>query len=177
MLRLALMVIVTLGAIWMVMVSAPPGRQRVAPPPAQEPAPLVVTEPSATRPVAAPDNPSASELAPDAGDSAQAASGSRMPGPALRPSPQYPDTIAPGDAPAPQAEAGGEAAPAGQRQVTANRVNLRAGPGTDHAVIGAVTGGERVTPLAPEAAGWQQVRTDDGTEGWLATQFLSAPLP
>lgn len=109
-----------------------------------------------------------------------------MPGPALMPSPQYPDTIAPdADTTAttaaetgPATQAGTEApGGTGLRQVTAARVNLRAGPGTGHAVVGALDRGALVTPLAPEADGWQQVRGEGGIEGHIATQFLSAPLP
>ncbi len=174
--RLLLMILACLVAIWAVMASVTPGRHRTAAPEA-EPAPRIEAEPLRIRPVADDDaTPSASELAPDAGAATEAPArpAQTMPGPALRPSPQYPDTIAPGAAPeaapAPEAEAG-------QRRVTAARVNLRGGPGTDHAVIGAVTQGMLVTPLAPEAGGWQHIRSEDGAEGWLSTQFLSAPLP
>lgn len=177
MLRLLLMILACLGAIWLAMAAVPPGRERATPPPVVEPVAVIDAEPAA-QPAEDPDALSASELAPDAGPATPPAAPARtMPGPVLRPSPQYPDTIAPSDAPEAEAEAGTAAGDAatGQRQVTANRVNLRAGPGTGHAVIGALSRGARVVPLAPEADGWQQVRTEDGAQGWLATQFLSAP--
>lgn len=177
--RLLLMILACLLAIWAVMNAAEPGRHRSGAPQA-EPAVRIDAEPA--RPVPEDgDGPSASDLAPDAGGAGVA---QRMPGPALLPSPQYPDTIAPGAAPEPAPEAAtvpasvpASAPASGQRRVTAARVNLRGGPGTDHAVVGAVTQGALVTPLAPEEAGWQHVRTEDGAEGWLSAQFLSAPLP
>lgn len=166
--RLLLMILACLLAIWAVMNAAEPGRHRPGAPQA-EPAARIDAEPARPAPEDG-DGPSASDLAPDAGGAGAA---QRMPGPALLPSPQYPDTVAPGAAPEP-AEAH-EAT--GQRRVTAARVNLRGGPGTNHPVVGAVTQGALVTPLAPEEAGWQHVRTEDGAEGWLSAQFLSAPLP
>lgn len=188
MLRLLLMILACLVAIGAVMASVTPGRHRVAP--EIEPAVQIDAEPVRSPDSAAVDDdgarPSASELAPDAGgnsgggEAAPAPAAQAMPGPALMPSPQYPDTIAPGAAAdaEPAAQAGADAASAtGQRQVTASRVNLRGGPGTDHAVVGALDRGALVTPLAPEADGWQHVRSADGAEGYLATQFLSAPLP
>lgn len=192
MLRLLLMILACLVAIWAVMESVTPGRNR-AQPPAAEPVARIEAEP-APGPAGPPEpadrdaQPSASELAPDAGGgSGPAPSGparQAMPGPALMPSPQYPDTIAPdttADATAetePATQAGTKApGGTGQRQVTAARVNLRAGPGTGHAVVGALDRGALVTPLAPEADGWQQVRGEGGIEGHIATQFLSAPLP
>ena len=177
MLRLLLMTLACLGAIWLAMAAVTPGRERAAPTPVVEPVAAIDAEPVTARPED-PDALSASELAPDAGPVTPAAVPVRtMPGPALRPSPQYPDTIAPSDTPEAEAEAVAETGdtPAGQRQVTANRVNLRAGPGTGHAVVGALSRGARVTPLAPEADGWQQVRSENGAQGYLATQFLSAP--
>lgn len=177
MLRLALMILGCLGAIWLAMAAVTPGRERAATPAVVEPLSVIDAEPVAREPDD-PDAPSASELAPDAAPATPPPAPARtMPGPVLRPSPQYPDTIAPSDAPKAEAEAVAEDAPAGQRQVTANRVNLRAGPGTGHAVVGGLSRGAWVTPLAPEAEGWQLVRTEDGAQGFLSVQFLSAPLP
>lgn len=172
MVRLLLMILACLLAIWAVMTAVEPGRhQPDAPDPAPETPAHIEAEPA--RPAPEIDGtPTASELAPDAEGTGAV---QRMPGPALLPSPQYPDTIAPGAAPEPETEAVADAA--GQRRVTASRVNLRGGPGTDHAVVGAATQGMLVTPLAPEEGGWQHVRTESGAEGWLSAQFLSPPLP
>lgn len=158
------------------------------PEPRSTPAAPPATPPAAQAGTGTTDAPTASALAPDmqgagaaaARDAAAAPARYRspdMPGPPLRPSPQYPDQIAPDPEADTAATAGSPETTTGQRRVTASRLNLRAGPGTGHAVIGAVDNGDLVTPLAPAADGWQQIRTGDGTTGYLSTQFLSGPLP
>lgn len=90
----------------------------------------------------------------------------RFPGPPLEPSPQYAD--------APPAAAG-EAPPAaeGALTVTGDRVNLRAGPGTDHPVVGAVARGAAVTAVGPTTGAWVEVRDASGLQGFISARFLS----
>lgn len=185
MLRLTILILASLVAIWLVMASVTPGRKHRDPVSEAERPDLVPLLIPAPAPEPAPDDAlSASDLAPDAQDPADpvpetAAQPTRyrdhdMPGPPLHPSPQYPDTGAPSDEDRDPDQAQ-PAESAGQKQVTASRLNLRAGPGTEHAVIGAVSAGDLVTPQAAESGGWQQVATSDGQTGYLATRFLSDP--
>ncbi len=57
--------------------------------------------------------------------------------------------------------------------VTGSRVNLREGPDTTHPVVTALTSGTRVEDLGREANGWHQLRTSDGTVGYMSGDFLS----
>lgn len=50
-------------------------------------------------------------------------------------------------------------------------VNLRAGPGTDHAVVGQVGKGQQVTELDRQAD-WVRVSTGTGRQGWVAARFF-----
>ena len=66
-----------------------------------------------------------------------------------------------------------EAAPAAeQRTVAGSRVNMRAGPGTDHGVVAVLSRGETTEILALEG-GWARVRAGDGREGWMALSLLA----
>ena len=57
--------------------------------------------------------------------------------------------------------------------VSGSRVNLRAGPNTDHPVLATLVQGQSAVPLAVEG-GWTQVRVDDsGQIGWMSSQFLT----
>ncbi|HEY8341664.1 MAG TPA: N-acetylmuramoyl-L-alanine amidase, partial [Calditerricola sp.] len=56
--------------------------------------------------------------------------------------------------------------------VTASRLNVRSGPGTQYAVIGSLPNGTRVTVLE-ERTGWWRVQTGSLT-GWVASQYLRA---
>jgi hypothetical protein len=59
--------------------------------------------------------------------------------------------------------------------VTANRVNVRQGPGTGYDVVGGLTHGEQVLVLIEEDAvtGWSKVRIEgDGIDGYVATRLL-----
>lgn len=58
--------------------------------------------------------------------------------------------------------------------VTGSGVNVRAGPGTDFAVLTQVEMGTRVTVLGLED-GWARVRLPDGREGYISTRFVEAP--
>lgn len=61
----------------------------------------------------------------------------------------------------------------GTATVTANKVNVRTGPGTNFPVITQVNSGEMVT-LKDQAFGWNRVVLSDGTTtGWIAGWLLS----
>jgi hypothetical protein len=57
-------------------------------------------------------------------------------------------------------------------RVAASSLNLRGGPGTQHAVLRSLTRGTPVTVVA-EQGDWLQVRLEDGTTGWAAAQYLT----
>lgn len=60
------------------------------------------------------------------------------------------------------------------RAVTARRVNVRGGPGTDYGIVAKMVQGDRVEILEDTGAGWVRMRNiDDGTEGWMADFLLS----
>ncbi|MBC8099226.1 MAG: SH3 domain-containing protein, partial [Armatimonadetes bacterium] len=60
------------------------------------------------------------------------------------------------------------------RVIAAQAVNVRAGPGSDFAVIASLQPGATVPVLGENAAGdWIQVRLDDGREGWVSAPLLS----
>ena len=59
--------------------------------------------------------------------------------------------------------------------VVVTRLNVRAGPGAEHPVVGKLSRGEQVRVLE-EASGWKRVRPDvGGLEGWVAGEFLHSP--
>jgi uncharacterized protein YgiM (DUF1202 family) len=74
----------------------------------------------------------------------------------------------------------GEAVPPGIETlplevVVASRLNVRAGPGAEHPVVGKLSRGEQVRVLE-EADGWKRVRPDaGGLEGWVAGEYLQSP--
>jgi uncharacterized protein (TIGR02594 family) len=57
--------------------------------------------------------------------------------------------------------------------VTAERVNLRKGPGSSHAAMGRISRGEvvRLVHTSPDWS-WYQVRKDQLNEGWCAARYL-----
>lgn len=57
-------------------------------------------------------------------------------------------------------------------RVTASRLNVRSGPGKQFEVIGQVERGEVVEAL--DSTGWLPIEMEDGSVGWVATQFLEA---
>ena len=59
-----------------------------------------------------------------------------------------------------------------QRRVTADRVNVRQGPGVDFGVIGQVDAGD-MAAILEEDGGWVRVRTPSGAEGWMSARFLA----
>ena len=57
--------------------------------------------------------------------------------------------------------------------VLPNRLNLRAGPGTNQTVLTSLRSGEEVHLLGrTENNAWLQIRTEAGQEGWAATRYL-----
>ncbi len=59
--------------------------------------------------------------------------------------------------------------------VVATRLNVRAGPGAEHPVVGKLAQGEQVRVLE-ESSGWKRVRPDvGGLEGWVAGEYLQSP--
>jgi len=57
-------------------------------------------------------------------------------------------------------------------EVTADALELRAGPGTEHAIVERLAHGSVVT--AVDTAGWTPVVTQpDGRSGWVATRYLA----
>ena len=56
------------------------------------------------------------------------------------------------------------------------QLNLRAGKGLTHDVITTLASGEQVTVLAT-AGEWTKVGTADGSEGWVASRYLTAEKP
>jgi uncharacterized protein YgiM (DUF1202 family) len=69
--------------------------------------------------------------------------------------------------------------PAGQESVdfvvtiTADRLNVRSGPGADNAVVAKLLLGNQVHVDAQDAAGsWYRVVLGDGTQGWIAADFV-----
>lgn len=58
-------------------------------------------------------------------------------------------------------------------RVTANRLNVRSGPGTEHTVIGTVVLNEIVTAIGANSDGtWRQIRTSGGLTGWASAAYL-----
>ena len=56
------------------------------------------------------------------------------------------------------------------------RINLRDGPGDGYSVINVLVSGDPVALLA-QRDGWIQVRTDEGSQGWLPQGYLSETAP
>lgn len=52
-------------------------------------------------------------------------------------------------------------------------ITLRTGQGNTYQIIKTLVSGERLEVLEENEAGYAHVRTDDGTEGWVRTQYLS----
>ena len=68
-------------------------------------------------------------------------------------------------------------AAAGTRaKVTTNsgNLNIRKGPGTDQEVIGKAAHGESVTIISAPNDQWSLIKTDDGEQGYVYTQYLTA---
>ncbi|WP_241236202.1 SH3 domain-containing protein [Brevibacillus marinus] len=63
------------------------------------------------------------------------------------------------------------AANAANVQVMVDKLNVRSGPGLDHAVISSVTA-EMKLPVLAEQENWFQVQLPDGQTGWVAGSFV-----
>lgn len=62
--------------------------------------------------------------------------------------------------------------------VTASNVNVRAGPGTTHEVLGRLSRGEAATVVWADDTGWARIRIEgDGIEGYVFLDFLSEAAP
>lgn len=57
-------------------------------------------------------------------------------------------------------------------RVTASNVNLRAGPGTEHSVVGRAALDERLTPVSGTGGPWIEVERPDGSTAWIFARFL-----
>ena len=53
------------------------------------------------------------------------------------------------------------------------RITLRTGQGNEHRIIKALITGDRLEVLETTDTGYTQVRAEDGTEGWVRTQYLT----
>ncbi|HEY66427.1 MAG TPA: SH3 domain-containing protein, partial [Caldilineae bacterium] len=63
-------------------------------------------------------------------------------------------------------------------EVTARRLNVRAGPGTNYPRVGSLAAGDIVQPLARTADGaWLRVVYGDGLIGWVATAYIRLAQP
>ena len=61
--------------------------------------------------------------------------------------------------------------------VSGAKVNLRAGPGTGNAVVAQLSLGTQADALSDTTAEWIEIRTADGTSGWIFSKFLSNSAP
>jgi hypothetical protein len=62
--------------------------------------------------------------------------------------------------------------------ITAAKLNLRAGPGTQYQSLGAYRQGTRVKVLDKDSTnGWLRVRTPQGAEGWMSSNYLKVSVP
>lgn len=85
-----------------------------------------------------------------------------MPGPALRPSPEYRTQDA-----APVLAGGA------LYVIDTNRANIRSGPSTTNPVVERLARGEEVLVISDASAAWVRIRIEgDGIEGWVARSLL-----
>jgi N-acetylmuramoyl-L-alanine amidase len=57
-------------------------------------------------------------------------------------------------------------------EVTGDGVRVRAGPGTEHGVVGVLSLGQRVT-VTERAGGWARVEVPGRQSGWSASRYLT----
>lgn len=137
--------------------SAPvPAPQTGAVPAAPGPARPVLPEPGATDTKPATPAPTGTGSATTEGEAA--APGQEATG-AAGPTPE------PGGPPAPEA-------PGVVMEVTGDGVRVRAGPGTEHGVVGVLSLGQRVT-VTERAGGWARVEVPGRPTGWSASRYLT----
>ena len=78
----------------------------------------------------------------------------------------------------PVEEIEGDATAQGAATVLANRLNVRAGPGTDQKIVGALTRGEQVQLIGrSKNSEWLQVQPDSGEIAWAAARWLDPTIP
>ena len=67
------------------------------------------------------------------------------------------------------------AASGSKATVTTNtsNLNIRKGPGTDQEIIGKAAHGEVITILSQANDQWSLIKTDNGEEGYVYTQYLT----
>jgi uncharacterized protein YgiM (DUF1202 family) len=69
------------------------------------------------------------------------------------------------------------AAPRKQATVNTDTLNMRAGPSTQHQVMGTVERGDRLEILGKNQAGdWLKVVAPDGTEAWVFAQLVTTDV-
>lgn len=56
--------------------------------------------------------------------------------------------------------------------IKGDRVNLRAGPGTEHGIVGVANSGEAVKPLSGMGTDWVEIRRADGSLAWIFAKFV-----
>ncbi len=138
--------------------------------PQSPPSPAVQTaaEPEDQAPVVV-DGVSLTTIAAPVADSAPSPQRPRFAGPRLQPSPEHRASSA-----TPAEET---AIPANALYVTGAAVNLRAGPTTEADIVTKLSRGTRVEPLGPTTGAWIQLRTLDGSRGFMSASFLSPNDP
>lgn len=56
---------------------------------------------------------------------------------------------------------------------TSSNLNIRKGPGTDQPIVGKAAHHEVVTLVNKGDAGWWEIKTDKGVEGYASAQYLT----
>lgn len=56
---------------------------------------------------------------------------------------------------------------------TSSNLNIRKGPGTDQPIVGKAAHHELVTLVNKSDAGWWEIKTDKGVEGYASAQYLT----
>jgi uncharacterized protein YgiM (DUF1202 family) len=83
--------------------------------------------------------------------------------------------VRPANQPQPTAAAAQAQGARDLRNVSASRVNMRQGPGTDFNVVAKLTLGTEVEVLRDQGDGWVKLRVvDSGRVGWMADHLLTA---
>lgn len=63
----------------------------------------------------------------------------------------------------------------GQAVITGSNINIRKGPATNEEVVGIAQQGDVIDVIKKVNDEWASIRTKDGLEGYIASQFLQAP--
>jgi len=68
-----------------------------------------------------------------------------------------------------------EELPVDLRAVSASRVNMRTGPGTNYGVLDKLVRGTQAEVIEVTAEGWARIRVvETGQVGWMSTSLLDA---